>query len=92
MSLADNQAALCYLWLFSNMINLTYYKAGDFLFQDKTTKPWIVAAITKIAAQIGYLPENIKEIIINQLKTSNDVEMNQVNGFSTITFISDLFI
>ena len=64
MSLADNQAALCYLWLFSNMINLTYYKAGDFLFQDKTTKPWIVAAITKIAAQIGYLPENIKEIII----------------------------
>eukprot|EP00794_Sanderia_malayensis_P009386 gene9386-10375_t len=46
-------------------------------FHDKCTKSWIVTAITKIAGQLGYLPNEVRQVIQREMQKSMDVELNQ---------------
>ena len=68
---------LCYV------LNINFTHANSFIdrecfIPDKSTKPWIVSAITKIVGQIGYLPDNIRDKVTNQMHLSDFVEMKQV--------------
>jgi len=46
-------------------------------FTDESTKPWIVTAVTKIVAQKGDLPEEIRVKIEEQLNISSNMEVKQ---------------
>ena len=55
-----------------------------FLLLDPSTQWWVINAITRLVAQIGYLPEYVHSMVALHL-TSVDTDVQQVNHTHSLT-------